>query len=249
MARSRANLKVIEPPAAPARRPRSGDDAATATSTRRIADAITAAIVERRLMPGTKLAEARIGAIFQVSRTVVRQALHQLSRDHLVTLEPARGAFVARPSADEARQVFAARGLIEAAMVRDLCPRITADQIAGLREHLRQERDAIVRADVAGRTRLLAAFHVQLARMLGNEVLARLLADLLARGALVALMDQSARSAEHSHGEHGAIVDALERRDARAAVKLMRHHLAHVERNLRLDPRANDLSEALIPDD
>jgi DNA-binding GntR family transcriptional regulator len=105
----------------------------------------------------------------------------------------------------------------------------------------------VARTDVAGRTRLLADFHVVLARMLGNEVLAQLLADLLARCSLVALMYQSAHSAEHSQDEHVAIVDALERRDARAAVRLMQAHLGNVERNLRLNPRVNDLSQALQP--
>ena len=42
-----------------------------------------------------------------------------------------------------------------------------------------------------------------------------------------------------------AIVDALERRDGRAAVKLMESHLDHVERNLRLNPRVQDLAQAL----
>jgi DNA-binding GntR family transcriptional regulator len=42
-----------------------------------------------------------------------------------------------------------------------------------------------------------------------------------------------------------AIVDALERRDARAAGRLAEEHLRSVERNLRLDPRAPDLAEVL----
>ena len=96
-----------------------------------------------------------------------------------------------------------------------------------------------------GRTRLLADFHVVLARLQGNEVLAQLLADLLSRSSLISLMYQSAHSAEHSQSEHEAIVDALARRDARAAVRLMEQHLHSVERNLRLDPRTPDLAAAL----
>jgi DNA-binding GntR family transcriptional regulator len=215
------------------------------SSTQRIVEAIVEAIVERRLMPGTKLAEAQLGELFSVSRTVVRQALNQLSRDRLVTLEPARGAFVAQPGVDEARQVFAARQLIESGIVRELCGRITAAQVATLRRHLRQERDAVARTDVRGRTRLLADFHVVLARLLGNEVLGQLLSDLLSRSSLIALMYQSSHSAEHSQAEHVAIVDALERRDTRAASRLMAQHLHSVEHNLRFDPRATDLSEAL----
>jgi DNA-binding GntR family transcriptional regulator len=217
-----------------------------ATSTQRIVDAVTEAIVERRLMPGTKLTEQSLGDLFQVSRTVVRQALNQLSRDRLVTLQPARGAFVAEPGIAEARQVFEARQLIEAALVRQLCAQITPAQVASLRAHLKREREAVRRTDVAGRTRLLADFHVLLARLLGNEVLAEVLDDLLKRSSLIALMYQSSHSAEHSQDEHEAIVDALERRDARAAIKLMAQHLGHVEQNLRLQPRV-DLAAALQP--
>jgi DNA-binding GntR family transcriptional regulator len=215
------------------------------TATQRIVDAITTAIVERRLMPGTKLVEQQLADLFTVSRTIVRQALNRLSRDHLVTLEPARGAFVAKPSIDEARQVFEVRRMVEASMVKQLCAVVSDAQVAELRRHLREEGDAVARTDITGRTRLLADFHVVLARMLGNEVLAQLLADLLARCSLVALMYQSAHSAEHSAEEHVAIVEAIERRDARAATRLMESHLAHVERNLQLHPRMSDLATAL----
>ena len=82
------------------------------------------AIVERRLMPGTKLAEQKIADIFKVSRTLVRQALNQLSRDRLVTLEPARGAFVAEPSVRRgAPGLRGARRCSKAAMVQRLCAR------------------------------------------------------------------------------------------------------------------------------
>jgi len=240
MARSRANLKVISPPPAPARRA-----TAPANATERIVDSITAAIVERRLMPGTKLAEQQIADIFKVSRTLVRQALNQLSRDRLVTLEPARGAFIATPSIEEARQVFAVRKMIESALMRELCARITDEQVARLRVHLAREGDAVARTDVPGRTRLLADFHVVLAQMLGNQVLAELLNDLLSRCSLIALMYQSSHSAEHSADEHVSIVEALAARDARAAAKLMDSHLGNVERNLQLHPRVGDLATML----
>jgi len=252
MPRSRAQLQVIAPPttAHSVRRTRrtAAPERAPAGATQRIAESITAAIVERRLMPGTKLAEQKIADIFKVSRTLVRQALNQLSRDRLVTLEPARGAHVAMPGVDEAHQVFEVRAMVESALVRHLVSRITDEQIAQLRAHLAAERDAVARTDVPGRTRLLADFHVVLARMIGNEVLAQLLADLLSRSSLISLMYQSAHSAEHSQQEHVRIVDALARRDARAAVRLMEQHIDNVERNLRLDPRTPDLTAALRPE-
>jgi DNA-binding GntR family transcriptional regulator len=239
MPRPAPKLEVI-------RSPRTAEPSAS-NATQRIADSITTAIVERRLMPGTKLAEQKIADVFKVSRTLVRQALMQLSRDKLITLEPARGARVAEPSVEEARQVFEARNMLEAAMIKRAATELTPAQIGELRTHLQAESLAVKRTDVSGRTRLLADFHVVIARMLGNDVLADMLGDLVSRCSLIALMYQSAHSAAHSFDEHVAIVDALAARDARAAVKLMESHLHNVERNLQLDPRMPDLESVLLP--
>ena len=246
MARSAPSLQVVRPARTGAARGSAAG--ADASVTERIVESVTTAIVERRLMPGTKLAEQKIADIFKVSRTIVRQALNQLSRDKLVTLEQARGARVAEPSVEEARQVFEVRNMLEAAMIRRAATELTPAQVAELRAHCDTEHDAVHRTDVGGRTRLLADFHVMLAQMLGNEALADILRELVSRSSLISLMYQSAHSAEHSYAEHVAIVDALERRDARAAVKLMENHLQHVERNLRLNPRVPDLEAVLRPE-
>ena len=248
MTRTRPDLKVIGAvaPSRPESNRKMASPAAPVGATQRIVQSITDAIVARRLMPGTKLSEQTIADIFKVSRTLVRQALNQLSRDRLVTLEPARGAFVAMPSVEEAHQVFELRQMIEGAMAKRLCATIADRQIAELRAHLKAERAAIAQTDVPGRTHLLADFHVVLARMMNNQVLAQLLGDLLSRSSLISLMYQSSHSAEASLAEHVAIVDALEKRDVRAAVRLTEDHLDHVERNLRLDPRSPDLAQILV---
>ena len=214
-------------------------------STQRIVESITAAIVERKLMPGTKLGEQKIADLFKVSRTLVRQAFNQLSRDRLITLEVGRGAFVATPGVEEARQVFELRGMLEGALIGRLCSIVSDEQIAELRAHLQAEDAAVARTDVSGRTRLLADFHIVLARMLNNAVLAELLADLLSRSQLISLMYQSSHSAAHSQAEHVLIVDALEQRDAAAAAALMQSHLISMQQQLRLDPVDPDLGRAL----
>lgn len=231
-------------PRTPSRTPRNASqDGDSATD--RIAGALTQAIIERRLMPGTRLAEQKLADLFQVSRTLVRQALNQLSRDRLVTLTPARGACVAEPSVEEARQVFEVRRMLESQLARELARVITPLQLKQLRSHLREERAAVRRQDVSGRTRLLADFHVLLARLLGNEVLAELLQELLSRSSLIALMYQSSHSAAESQAEHEALVDALEAGDAARAEALMLGHLGHVEDHLRLQQPTSDLRTAL----
>ena len=218
-----------------------------ASSTALIVQALTKAILEHRLQPGSKLAEQKLADHFGVSRTLVRQALLQLSQHQLVTLEPARGAFVAAPSVAEAKQVFAVRRMLESEMVRAFVQQVTPPKIRALKEHLAQEKLAVQGEDAPGRTELLGDFHVRIAELMGNDVLGQLLSQLIARCALITLMYQSSRAAEHSSEEHVEIVKALAARNEVLAVRLMHEHLIHVEENLAFDRKipANDISMAL----
>ena len=217
------------------------------SSTRQIVESLSRAIVEHRLHPGTKLAEQKLADHFGVSRTLVRQALFQLAQNRLVTLEPARGAFVSTPSVDEARQVFAVRRMLEAQMTREFVRTVTPTKIKALKAHVAEERKAVDGTDVASRTELLGDFHVRMAELMGNQVLAELLRELISRCALITLMYQSNQAAEHSNDEHADIVKALAARDEELAVRLMNEHLLHVEENLTFDRKlpTNDISMAL----
>jgi DNA-binding GntR family transcriptional regulator len=86
-----------------------------------------------------------------------------------------------------------------------------------------------------------------MAELMGNEVLAELLRELISRCALITLMYQSTHAAEHSNEEHAEIVKALASRDEELAVKLMNEHLLNVEQALTFDRKlpTNDLSMAL----
>jgi DNA-binding GntR family transcriptional regulator len=222
-------------------------ETAPATLTKSIVDALTKAIVEHRLHPGTKLAEQKLADHFGVSRTLIRQALFQLAQKRLIRMEPARGAFVATPSSDEARQVFAVRRMIEIQMTRQFAQEAKPEHIQALRDHVDQEHAAIERNDVSHRTDLLGDFHVVMAQLIGNHVLAEVLGELISRCALITLMYQTAHAAEHSVEEHRHIVDALADGQEERAVRLMDEHLQNVVANLALDRQlpSNDISMAL----
>lgn len=217
------------------------------STTRAIVESLTRAIVDHRLLPGSKLAEQKLADHFGVSRTLVRQALFQLSQKGLIRLEPARGAFVAAPDVNEARQVFAVRRMLESEMTRAFVRGLTPARIRALREHVALEKAAVQKGEPAGRNQLLGDFHVRMAKLMGNEVLARILGELISRCALITLMYQSADAAEHSSEEHAEIVRALAARDEKRAVQLMTEHLLHVEESLAFDRKqpANDISMAL----
>jgi len=215
--------------------------------TRAIVDALTRAIVEHRLRPGTKLAEQKLADHFGVSRTLVRQALFQLVQKHLVKMKPARGAFVASPTVDEARQVFQVRRLLEAEMVREFIRKLTPAKLKALREHMAQEKAAVAQSAAEQSQQLLGDFHVRMAELADNAVLAQILRDLVSRSSLITLMYQRPGAAAHSQEEHVELVKALAAKDEKRAVKLMQDHLLHVEQSLAFDRTlpGNDIALAL----
>jgi DNA-binding GntR family transcriptional regulator len=199
-----------------------------------IADRITAAIVEHRLPPGTKLGEDRLGAAFGVSRTRIRQVLFRLAADKVVVQRANRGAFVAQPSSREAREVFDARREIEGVLVARLAQIAAAADVARLRRHLGRESAAQGALDTRAAIKLSGEFHVLVCEMAGNGVLAEVVRELVARSSLIVAVHGSPRSPNCATDDHAGLVDAIRRRDAKAAAQLMRSHLAHIEGNLLL---------------
>ncbi len=225
-----------------------GNDLASKDRAGEIARAVRAAIAEQRLPPGTKLSEDELGATFGVSRTIVRAALRSLQAERLVTMWPNRGAFVASPSVEEARQVFHARRVVEGALIRDAARLCTPADAAVLRSHLAAESDALSRGDRSAAIRLSGAFHLHIGEIAGQQVLMHFVQELVSRSALVIALYGTTRASSCGTSEHEALLEALERHDADRAEALMMHHLAHVEADLdlgRAGPAAVDLASVL----
>jgi DNA-binding GntR family transcriptional regulator len=195
---------------------------------------VTAAIVEQRLPPGTKLSEDDLGATFGVSRTIVRAALRSLAGERLVSVWPNRGAFVASPTVEEARQVFHARRIAEGALMRDAARLCRPHDVDALQRHLAEESAALARGDRSAAIRLSGDFHRRLGAIARQDVLLAFVSELIARSALVIALYGTTRASACGTSEHEDLVAAVERHDAARAESLMLHHLAHVEADLDL---------------
>ena len=215
-----------------------------------IRDRLRDAIIDRRLTPGAKLSEAEVGTLFDVSRTIARSALQMLTFEGLVRTERNRGAFVANPSPEEARQVFASRRLIEPGIAITACERVDAVRIEEFRAQLDQEGLYIAaRGPDARRAEIKASgdFHLLLATVAGNQILLRFMEELVARSSLViALYGRSGASA-CGHSEHRQIVDALEARDVKRTTALIVNHINHIEADLELRARSAQSLREVFP--
>jgi DNA-binding GntR family transcriptional regulator len=201
------------------------------------------AIHEHRLPPGVRLAEGELAEIYGVSRTIVRAGLQALSHSRLVTIRPNRGACVAKPTPDEAREVFEARELLEPRTAFEAAKRARPEDIALLQAHCRSEHAAVDARQHGLALRLSGAFHIEIARIAGQRTLLAFIDGLVARSALVIALywrKESARCEGHSHN---ALIDALSRGDGHDAESLMRSHLVDIYSALDFgSPEAEDLS-------
>lgn len=206
------------------------------------------AVVSHQLLPGTKLPEDELASIYSVSRAVVRSALQALAHDRLVRLEPNRGAFVAEPSQEEAREVFEARMLIEPQVAMLAANVATAEDVKKLRKHLDDEHEALHAGRDSDAIRLSARFHLELAGLAGHSIFAGFVADLLPRSSLIiALYWQRRETTCESHA-HTALVDAIEHHKGKDASVLMKKHILDLLAGLNLNRSGKEqkrLSEVL----
>ena len=209
--------------------------------------ALRRAIIEQALKPGMKLPEDSIGEQLGVSRTLVREAFGRLAVEGLVELKPNRGASVAYPTLEEARDVFEVRRGLERLVAESLAGRITPAQVAELEAHVRQEEKAHEQ-DGPESIRLSGEFHIKLAKMTGNALLLRSVQEASSRCSLILAIYGRPHSSECAVSEHRQLIDALRAGDAIRAADLMDHHLRAVVTRALLTPRIErDIRDVLAP--
>jgi len=130
--------------------------------------------LERRILvgeiaPGAKLAEADIAGELNVSRGPVREAFRALEQAGLVRTEKNRGVFVREVSLQEADEIYEVRAGLDELIGRLAAQRITAAQLADLRELLRKMQQAARLKSVDDYYPLNLRFHAMLAGFAGNR--------------------------------------------------------------------------------
>jgi DNA-binding GntR family transcriptional regulator len=202
----------------------------------RVYEAIYGALLDHRLPPGARLREEELAQAFEVSRTLVRQALHRLAQDGLVLLRHNRGAQVAEPTREEGAHVFDARRVVECEVARRLAGQLDAAQRAQLAKLVRAESAALRHGDRSEAIRLSGEFHRQLARISGNPIFVRMIDELLPTTSLLMALYKAPGEPMCVAHSHGKLLDVLERGTGSAAASEMRRHLNEIERSLSAPP-------------
>jgi len=202
---------------------------------------LRAAIEDGRLPPGVRLPEEKLARALSSSRARVREVLALLANERLVDQQANRGAFVARPTVEEARHICEARLMAERIMARLAAERATPHDLKIMSDLLRKERVAWDSGDVRTAVFMSRNFHRAIADAAANPVLADMLSSLLSRSALTQAVYAARGAAGCLCDDHCALLAAIAAGDADRAETEMAEHMQNMINRLDLEPLSQDV--------
>jgi len=188
-----------------------------------VAELLRQRIFSRELAPGSWIDEMKLAEEYGISRTPLREALKVLAAEGLVTMKVRRGAYVTEVSEKDLSDVYHLLSLLESDAAGVVAERASDAQIAELQLLHKQ-----LEAAAGNREKFFAInerFHMRLLEIAGNRWRDQMVADL--RKVMKLNRHNSLLKSgrvKESMLEHRAIVEALAKRDAKAAVKKMQEH-------------------------
>jgi GntR family transcriptional regulator, rspAB operon transcriptional repressor len=193
-----------------------------------IYDAIRADILACRLTPGEEIREQELAARYEVSRAPVREALLRLEQERLIAVHPRQGYSVTSISMTDARDLLQFRAVLESACASEVAEAASPETLSQL-DRFRTFDPA---EDFIHYNR---AFHGALAQASGNARMAAVTCDVIdqaERLVRVSLASIKGRDPSQLVAEHAALIDAVQRRDARLAARLVRDHVSRAARRV-----------------
>ncbi|WP_165763278.1 MULTISPECIES: GntR family transcriptional regulator [unclassified Nocardioides] len=185
---------------------------------------LEALIIDGTYDAGAHLVETDIAARLGVSRGPIREALYHLSLHGWVDLRPRQGAFVHRPSVDEAQQFFHVRELLECDAAFLAAQHSDPLVIDEMRREIKAARASLK----AGAQRELvesnASFHRLVYELADNLILKDLTSQLTKKLSWY-FWPMAMERPREAWNEHEALVNAFEAGDAHQAMEIMRAHV------------------------
>jgi len=189
------------------------------------------AIVTGALAPGTHLVEADLAQRLNVSRGPIREALARLEQEGLVVNYPYRGKFVAEITAEDVREVYDLRILLETRAIKSLTTPLCSEELVPLKRISAEMSKALSGRHNETFADLDVEFHRQLVMLSKRERLLQLWNNLagLTHAFIVLTARNDSEAIRHIDEGHDSIVDALVRHDVPMAIDVLTRHLYEAE--------------------
>jgi DNA-binding GntR family transcriptional regulator len=192
------------------------------------------ALQHAELEPGQPLSETRLSNALGISRTPVREALHQLAQEGLVQVIPGRAVTVAAPSVRSIMDVVHMRLLLEPELVRLATDAATENEVETLVDTVEEMEIACAIGDHLAWSKADTTFHEILGEACPNELLGEIVIQMRNRAHHLANIDSQTNPARLSActAEHREIVDHVVLRDGEGAAEAVRQHIGKLRESL-----------------
>jgi DNA-binding GntR family transcriptional regulator len=193
-----------------------------------VANRLRSMVVEGRIPPGAKLNERELCAQLRVSRTPLREAIKLLAGEGLVDLLPNRGAVAVKLDEADVLDTFELLASLEGLSGELAAKRATAAELAEIRARHYEMLACFARRDLSGYYRHNAAIHAAINDMARNPVLADTYRTINARVQFLRFStNQDETKWKRAVKEHGAMLEALDGRDAPGLRRILEQHIDH----------------------
>jgi DNA-binding GntR family transcriptional regulator len=184
-------------------------------------------IFRQRLLPRESLVEAELARVYGMSKTPVREALLLLAQRGLVEANSFRGGRVRDFTAEDVREIYELRAVLEPFALEQSVPRMDGGDHGLLVSMLEDADAAIERGDLQELARLNRAFHDALVARCNNSRIVETLAQLQDQLRVIALRSWRERPTYLREArQHKEILATIRNGDARQAAELLGGHIA-----------------------
>lgn len=212
-----------------------------------VTDALKAALISGEMRPGVLYPAPALAEMLGVSATPVREAMLDLVREGLVTVERNKGFRVTKLTARELDELVETRLLLEVPVMGAITEAIrpeTARALEELRETASALETAALNQALVDYIQLDMEFHSCFLALHGNDQIVRTVRSLRERSRLYGLKPLSdSQQLVKSTREHGEMIDLALAGDRVMLENLVRVHIGHVRTDWADDPKATDVSD------
>jgi DNA-binding GntR family transcriptional regulator len=188
----------------------------------RIKDAIRNADFE----PGQPLSEQKLSKLLGISRTPVREAIHQLAQEGLLQIIPGRAVTVASLSVQEVINAVHIRSILEPEVARLVAASISQEEIENLKEIIKAMSKALDEDNRSAWVKADSKFHEILSRSCPNKLLGEMTLQVRNRVSYLATDNHTSHQRMiDCTEEHRKVVEAIAAGDPQAAGQAMREHI------------------------
>ncbi|MGP1441970.1 MAG: GntR family transcriptional regulator [Anaerovoracaceae bacterium] len=193
-------------------------------------------IMTGQIKPGVRMMEIDLADSMGVSRTPVREAIRQLEKDNLVTIEPRKGAYVSDISPYDLNEMLVVREPLEGLAIQLAADRMSTDDVDVIRGVNFDYEEALQSGDTEKLIQLDTQFHSLITKGSGNPYLIELCQQVQERVLRFRYVYfKSIKRAEDIIEEHNAILEMLQKRDGKGARKCMESHILNLRESIQRD--------------